>query len=216
MKRVDRQYRGNSAITPYRGQYRDFESVITEEEVYFEPLGPDIPVDGVCVRVRARKRERERIECGKKKKGWIDRNEPVAQRAWLNNHVRLRNSIEWHDFHEPHTLSSTMSLKGWSIITQCSILERLALVEISRNPVFIRSFSNSFFFFCFEIKESWKGGEKVNDISTFVYGDWYGNVWVFWWAIKRYFELKSSIKIGNKNGKWKIWKYFFLFQLKRQ
>lgn len=60
MKRVDRQYRGNSAITPYRGQYRDFESVITEEEVYFEPLGPDIPVDGVCVRVRARKRERER------------------------------------------------------------------------------------------------------------------------------------------------------------
>lgn len=70
-----------------------------------------------------------------------------------------------------------------------------------------------FFFFCFEIKESWKGGEKVNDISTFVYGDWYENVWVFWWAIKRYFELKSSIKIGNKNGKLKNLKIFFLVSI---
>lgn len=79
--------------------------------------------------------EKEKERTWEKKKGWIDRNEPVAQRAilhgWttmLDYAILLNGTISMN-----HNRFPLMSLKGWSIITQCSILERPLQPEISRN-----------------------------------------------------------------------------------
>lgn len=108
-----------------------------------------------CVREREKERKKRKV-------GKIDRNEPVAQPAilhgWttmLDYAILLNGTISMNRNRFP-----PMSLKGWSIITQCSILERPLRPEINRYGLnncrlsdLFDDFSRSFR--CFKIRESW-------------------------------------------------------------
>lgn len=98
---ISRQF-GNNALD--RGAISRFRIHESMEEVCFEHRIFQ------CVRVRVKERERKRIEREKKER--LDRSKrtgcATCNPAWLNNHARLRNSIEWHDFHEPQPLSSNV------------------------------------------------------------------------------------------------------------
>lgn len=163
---ISRQF-GNNALD--RGAISRFRIHESMEEVCFEHRIFQ------CVRVRVKKREKESNV--KKKKDWIDRNEPVAQRAilhgWttmLDYAILLNGTISMNHNHFP-----LMSLRGWSIITQYSILKRPFRPEINRNNRCLSELRIPHYFCCFKIRESWWKGRK-SEFCIFAYGEWYGNV----------------------------------------
>lgn len=146
---TSRQF-GNNALG--RGAISRFHESV--EEACFEHTP-------VCVCVW--KRERENV--GKKER--LDRSKrtgcATCNPAWLNNHARLRNSIEWHDFHEPQPLSSNVLER---MIDYYAMLDPRETAPAGNKqkwriigvyPIFFE-FSHSF---CsFKIGESWRKERK--------------------------------------------------------